>query len=674
MSDAIAALSLLNDAIFVSLINTTLRITLLISLIALIIRVFRIKSAPTRYSLWLLALLAVLILPIFTPFIPQVDFTRLYQQRLADYRLNDRTGLGMESIDAGDMSMAGGSVPSASAEETILGEKTNVSLINPVSIAYFIWFAGALSMLFRTIVVYGKLRKLRLCSSDIESKAVLDVLSRLREKLGIRRTVTLKSSPRVYAPVGLGVFYPTIILPDDVMDDEPVEELEMILAHELAHIKRLDYLVRFLQNVLKVLFFFHPLFHLLKRNLAREREHICDDWVIHVTEHRSKYAECLVDMLERVVSNSVNIPVTIAMAERKQDIPGRIDMIVDKKRKLNTKVSMKALIVVSLIGFLALFVIGGTQLVRFAEAAEDEGNIVFTSDRGGGWDLYVMDADGANMRRLTYGADGWEPCWSPDGKNIAFTSSLQGEPPYEIYVVDSDGANVKRLTNTIDVSKIGWGSSSPSWSPDGNRIVFCSTRTSPTRIFMMDADGTNPEVLIDVPDGWHFLRSSWSSDGKIAFSNNPGGDDYGIWAIGADGSNRRLLIDMPGHDVQSSWHPDGKSLVFTNLGSIWQGEVTGGENLQIYIVDADGQNARKLVDGWCPSWSPDGRRIVFCSQRDGDWGEIYAIDADGKNLERLTNNPAFDSYPHWWGAPLAVEPAGKLQSTWGKIKTLMHSR
>ena len=93
----------------------------------------------------------------------------------------------------------------------------------------------------------------------VQSEAALELLSRLREKLGIRRAVTLKSSPQVYAPIGLGVFSPTIILPDDVMDGGPVEELEMILAHELAHIKRLDYLVRFLQNVLKVFFFFHPL-------------------------------------------------------------------------------------------------------------------------------------------------------------------------------------------------------------------------------------------------------------------------------------------------------------------------------------------------------------------------------------------------------------------------------
>jgi len=657
MSDVITALSWVNDTVFVLLVNTTLQITLLISLIALIIRIFHIKSAPTRYSLWLFALIAMLLLPFLTPFVPQIDFTRLHHQRGADYGLNDRMSLGMEAGDAGDMLAAGGSVASAGAADGTPGKKMDVSIINPVSMAYFIWCAGAISVLFTTIVVYGKLRKLRLCSSHVDSQAALGMLSRLREKLGIRRAVTLKSSSRVYAPISLGVFSPTIILPDDVTDGESTDKLEMILAHELAHIKRFDYLVRLLQNALKVFFFFHPLFHLIKRNLAREREHICDDWVIDMTEHRSRYAECLVDMLERVVYNPVNIPVTLAMAERKQDIPGRIDMIVDKTRRTATKVPRKALLALLLIGCLSLPVLGGIGLVRFAGArAEDEGKIVFTSDRDGESDLYVMDADGSNVRRLTYGAKGLRPCWSPDGKKIAFTSRLHETPVNEIYVIDADGSNMKRLTDTP--SK--WGSLSPSWSPDGEKIIFASDRIGSGKIFMMDADGKNPEVLIDLP-GWNWWRSSWSPDGKkIAFCNGPlGTDDYAIWVMDADGSNKEKLIDLPGRDKHPVWSPDGKRIVFAN----W----SIGE---IYLIDADGKNKQKLADGWCPSWSPDGKRIIFTSFRGGNT-DIYVMDADGKNVERLTDNPAWDGEPHWWAAPIAVKPAGKLKTTWGKIKALL---
>jgi len=465
-------------------------------------------------------------------------------------------------------------------------------------------------------------------------------------------------SPEVHIPMSMGVFSPVIIVPDSVIDDSASDQLEMILAHELAHIKRCDYLTRLLQNVLKVIFFFHPLFHLMKRNLAGEREHICDDWVIDMTKRRSRYAECLVDLLERAAYKPVNVPVAVAMAERKQDIPGRIDMIVDTKRRTATRVSRKALLVLLLIGCLSLPVLGGIGLVRFAGArAEDRGKIVFSSDRDGEWDLYLMDPDGSNVRRLTHGAVASDPCWSPDGSKIAFTSIRDGGR--EIYVVDSDGTNMKRLTDVPSQR----GSRSPSWSPDGKKISFASDRVHPGAIFVMDADGKNPEVLIDLP-GWNWFRAPWSPDGeKIAFSNDRlSNGKYALWVMNANGTNEELLIDLLGEDVkpmcvEPAWSPDGKRIVFANFGN---------EN-GIYLVDADGGNKQELGDGVSASWSPDGKRIVFASNRDGDY-EVYIMDADGKDLAKLTDNPAYDGYPNWGSAPIAVEPAGKLRSTWGKIK------
>jgi len=274
------------------------------------------------------------------------------------------------------------------------------------------------------------------------------------------------------------------------------------------------------------------------------------------------------------------------------------------------------------------------------------GQIAFASDRDGNVEIYVMNADGSNPRKLTdHPATDGDPAWSPDGTKIAFVSNRDGN--FEIYVMNANGSNQRNLTRHPDHD---WD---PAWSPDGTKIAFTSHRDGNFEIYVMNADGSNQRNLTRHPD--YDGGPAWSPDGtKIAFRSTRDRTKWNreiyvlnceIYVMNADGTSQRNLTNHPAQDVYPAWSPDGTKIAFRS---------NRDGNFEIYVMNADGSNPRNLTrhparDEY-PAWSPDGTKIAFMSWRDGN-REIYVMNADGSNPRNLTRHPAHDSDSAW--SPIA---------------------
>jgi Tol biopolymer transport system component len=235
----------------------------------------------------------------------------------------------------------------------------------------------------------------------------------------------------------------------------------------------------------------------------------------------------------------------------------------------------------------------------------------------------------------------WDPAVSPDGTQIAYRGYFgPQEGDYDLYVMNADGSGISRLTHDALAS-------GPAWSPDGSQIAFGAAGIGgvPAKfvgrslIELITPNGSGLHPLTDPPTGAEDASPTWSPDGtRLAFvRSTPEGSQ--IFTIGADGTGVTQLTSAPGFKSHPAWSPDGRTIVFA------QSPNEGGAS-QIYAVDVGGGTPTQLKGtGTCtnPVWIDDGARIAYAYQ---EGTELRTMDPDGSNVATVTG-PRFVAAFDW---------------------------
>jgi Tol biopolymer transport system component len=252
-------------------------------------------------------------------------------------------------------------------------------------------------------------------------------------------------------------------------------------------------------------------------------------------------------------------------------------------------------------------------------------------------EIFVMDPDGGNQVQLSHNdRTDFDPAWSADGTQLVFSSSTATDA--DIWVMNADGTGEHNVSNDPGVPDI-----QPAWSPDGTQIAFVEQRPidGTSAVWVMDADGSNQQQLTDLRTV--NLHPNWSPDGsRIAFATNRDGN-LELYTIEPDGTDLTRLTNTPGQQEDNpNWSPDGGRLVYDACVATSY-PCPGSPNFDIFAMRADGSARRRLTDD--PSidanaaWSPDGREIVFRSDRSPDGTELWKMNADGSGEVELTFDP-----------------------------------
>jgi TolB protein len=250
---------------------------------------------------------------------------------------------------------------------------------------------------------------------------------------------------------------------------------------------------------------------------------------------------------------------------------------------------------------------------------------------GGDKQIWVIDSDGANPRKLTSLQLAMSPAWHPDGTRFVFSAFTPRGSQIAVYSFVTH--DMHWLTGTPRGLNI-----TPVYSPDGKSIAYASGQDRGTDIMVMDASDVtdDPARRVTVGRGSDNTSPAYSPDGRqIAFMSGRAGHPE-VYTMDADGSNAQMLTDFTygeaAYRASPDWSPDGRRIAY-------QSRING--NFQIMTIDLRDRSTKQYTsdgENEDPAWAPDSRHLVFSSTRSGP-RELWVLDVESGRMRQLTKAP-----------------------------------
>src|SRR6202140_16840 len=334
-----------------------------------LLRVLRRQNSGTRFAVWFLALLTVAALPVL-----------------------GGVGEGRAPMAGMSSGMSSGMLSGMASAYSWGSLRPAITIPGRWALFVFIaWAFGAGVGMMRLVAGLWRLRRLRLSCTPIVAADLDPAVRKTVDAIGasalvvsssisISRSITIATSEYVRVPAAIGFWKRTIVLPAWALRELPAQDLNVILLHEFAHLRRWDDWTNLIQKIVRALFFFHPAVWWIEKRISVEREMACDDAVLAETANPHGYAACLVSLLEKNLAHRLaqrRWSMAQAAVHRAREASLRLAQILDKNRPAATRVWKPALGIVGVFSIFCLALLPlAPQFVAF-----DRGALNSNSDR-----------------------------------------------------------------------------------------------------------------------------------------------------------------------------------------------------------------------------------------------------------------------------------------------------